>query len=146
MINNIKSNNKIRSKAFTLVEILVAAFVLEIGLLGVAGFYAYSFQISKTARNQTIASNLAAGILEEQLSKSYDAPDLITVPKTAYATSPAPFSNFQKQIDISCLNGNLTTVDCHDLNAHLKKILVTIYWTENNSEKNFQESTMIVEP
>jgi type IV pilus assembly protein PilV len=132
-----------KKKAFTLIEVLLAVFVLEIGLLGIAGFYAKSFQIAKTARNQTTASNLAAGILDEQLSKSYDA--LVSVSETAYSTAPA-FSNFRKQIDMSCIKADLALIDCNDANAHMKKILVTIFWTENNSEKSFQESTIMVEP
>jgi len=143
-IMNLKSFQKKCKNAFTLLELLLAVFILEIGLLGIAGFYTYSFQITKSARNQTIAANLAQGLLEEQLSKSYDAPDLISVSKTAYSITPDPFSNFQKQIDISCVDDSLTTINC-DANAHMKKIVVAVYWMQETVEKNFQIATIKTE-
>ena len=51
-------------RAFTLIEVLLAIFVLEIGLLGIAGFYTYSFKITKIARMETTAANLASRLLD----------------------------------------------------------------------------------
>lgn len=61
-----------KQKGFTLIEVLLAIFILEIGLLGIAGFYASSIKIIKTARNETTASNLASGLLDEELAIAYD--------------------------------------------------------------------------
>ncbi|KKQ73683.1 MAG: hypothetical protein US94_C0028G0001, partial [Berkelbacteria bacterium GW2011_GWB1_38_5] len=75
-INTNKKNSrrfvKKIKKAFTLIEILLAVFVLEIGLLGIVTFYSYAIQVTKIARNETTAANLASGILDNELSAAYD--------------------------------------------------------------------------
>ena len=130
-----------RGKAFTLIEILIAVFVLEIGLLGIAGFYAYSFKVAKIARNQTMASNLAAGVLDEQISKSYES--LIPIDITNYSADPNnSFHNWYKQVEVSCIDADLNQLSCSDASAHMKKITVTISWTEDASAKSFQIATI----
>lgn len=135
----------IKKSAFTLIELLLAVFILEIGLLGIAGFYAYSATITRTARNETTAANLASGLLDEESAKSYDA---LTVgapaTPTPYSTAtPNPFANFQKLIDISYLDSNLNASYTQtEANQNMKKITVTIYWTEVSSQKNYQIATI----
>jgi len=125
-------------KAFTLIEILLAVFVLEIGLLGIASFYTYSFKITKTARNETIAANLASGLLDEVLENSY--PNMVVGEgnKTAYEATPnSPFANFQKKIDIAYIDSNLSASYLPP-DTNMKKITVTIYWTQDSGERSFQ--------
>lgn len=132
-----------KKKAFTLIEVLLAIFVLEIGLLGIAGFYAQSLQITKRARNQTIASNLAAGILDEELAITYE--NLPTVTRQKYSIDEAnPFYNWDKQVDVSCIDASLNPLSCDDATAHMKKITVTIYWQEQ-TERSFQIATIKTE-
>lgn len=127
-------------KAFTLVEVLLAIFILEIGLLGIAGFYASSFKIIKTARNETIASNLAAGVLEEELAIAYGS--LANLDRDRYSSDPNnAFYNWYRKVEISCINSNLDPITC-DSNAHMKKIVVTIYWQE---QQIFQIATIKAE-
>lgn len=133
------TNKEKTKKSFSLIEVLLAVFILEIGLLGISTFYAYSHKIAKMARNQTIATNLAQGVLDEQIAKSYDSPELITVNRTAYSTVPNnPFQGFDKEITITCINASLGDLNCLDPNAHMKKVIVTIYWTEDNSNRSVQ--------
>lgn len=122
-----------------MVELLLAVFVLEIGLLGIATFYAYSFKIAKIARNETIASNLATGILDEQMASNYDDLIVSSGSKVPYSAVPGnPFSNFQKQIAISCIDANLADIAC-STSTHMKKVVVTVYWTESGAaERSFQ--------
>ncbi len=134
--------NKLNKKAFTLIEIILAIFILEIGLLGIAGFYAYSFQISKVARNQTIAANLAQGVLDEQIAINYE--DIDTVDRTVYSADPA-FANFDKEVTVTCIDADLADLACNNPAAHMKKIVVTIYWQEADGEENFQTATIKAE-
>lgn len=128
-------------KAFTLVEILLAVFILEIGLLGIATFYSKSFQVARTARLQTMATNLAAGVLEEQLSISYA--NLINISKRHYSNDQNdPLYNWWKQVDVYFVDANLNNSQS---NTHMKKIVVTIYWTDEGTEKSFQEITLKAE-
>ena len=131
-----------KKKAFTLIEVLLAIFVLEIGLLGIAGFYANSLQITKRARNETIASNLAAGVLDEELAITYD--NLPDVPKQRYSPdADNPFYNWYKEVNVTCINTSLNPLACTDPTAHMKKVVVTIYWQE--SERSFQIATIKAE-
>lgn len=126
-----------KKKAFTLIEVILAIFILEVGLLGIAGFYAYSFQISKVAREDTIAANLAQGLLEEQSAKqNYE--DIQDVPKAFYE---GPFANFQKEVVVTCVKADLSPADSCAV-ANMKKIVVTIYWPVAGGEENFKTVTL----
>lgn len=125
-----------------MVEIILAVFILMIGLVGIAAFYTKSFQISKTARNQTIAANLAAAVLDQELSLAYSSID--SVSRTPYSSdTTSPFYNFEKEVTVNCLDASLQEISC--ATAHMKKILVTIYWQENSQSKSFQEATIMTE-
>lgn len=129
-------------KAFTLVEIMLAVFILEIGLLGVAGFYAKSLNISRTARNETTAANLAAGLLDEQSANNYSNLAVGEGTKTAYSTEiNNPFSNFSKKVDIAYINTSLVA-SYAEPDTNMKKITATVYWQENGAERNFQIATI----
>lgn len=134
-------------KGFTLIEILLAVFILEIGLLGIAGFYAQSLNIAKTARNETIAANLAQGLLDEQLEISFDNLPVGAGVKTPYSTDPtSPFLNFQKQIDIAYIDMNLSASYTQTAeNQNMKKITVTVFWPYQSGERNFQIATIKAE-
>lgn len=136
-----QNNKKLKTKkAFTLVEILVAVFVLEIGLLGIAGFYAYSINITKMARNETTSSNLAAGLLDETLENSYDNLTVGEGTKTNYSADVSdPFYAWQKKIDVAYIDSNLQ-VSATDTN--MKKIIVTVYFQENGQERSFQTASI----
>lgn len=128
-------------RGFTLIEVLLAIFVLEIGLLGIAGFYTYSFKVTKIARNETIASNLAAGILDEELAIAYGS--LTPLAQDRYSNdSNNAFYNWWRKVEISCINENLDPPITCDSNAHMKKIVVTIYWQE---QQIFQVATIKAE-
>lgn len=131
-------------RSFTLVEIILAVFILEIGLLGVSGFYAYSLNIAKIARNETTAANLAQGLLDEELAISFDNLAVGAGTKTDYSVDPAsPFANFQKQVDVAYIDASLTPSYTQiPTNENMKKITVTVFWPQNESEKSFQLATI----
>ena len=129
-------------KAFTLVEILLAVFILEIGLLGIASFYTYSFRVTKIARNQTIASNLASGLLDDESAIAYDNLQVLAGSREKYsAIEGDPFYNWDKKIDISYIDSNLVE-SYSGPDTNMKKILVTIFWQEYGHEKSFQTATI----
>lgn len=139
----IKENLK-KKKAFTLIEILVAVFILEIGLLGVAGFFGYALQFAQSARNQTMGANLASGLLEDKIAQNFDNLTVEIGSKDPYSTVTGnPFGNFQKKIDIAYIDGDLLASQTpNSTNQNMKKITVTIYWTEQTGEKSFQIVTI----
>jgi type IV pilus assembly protein PilV len=60
-------------KGFTLVEVLVAAFVLAIGLLGLAGLQAKSLQFNQSAYQRSQASILAYDIIDRMRANLTEA-------------------------------------------------------------------------
>lgn len=129
--------------SFTLIEVLLAIFVLEIGLLGIAGFYTYSFKVARYARNETTAANLASGLLDEQLAISYDNLAVGAGTKTGYTTDVNdPFYSWQKKIDMAFIDSNLIE---QPIDTHMKKITVTIYWQQDGAEKSFQTASIKAE-
>jgi len=127
-------------KAFTIIEVLVAIFILEVGILGVASFFTTGFKITKTAREETIASNLAAGLLDEEVAISFDNIPVGPGTRTKYSTdASSPFYNYEEKIDITYIDANLSDSVAA---TEMKKIVVTIYWINSGNEKSFQTASI----
>jgi type IV pilus assembly protein PilV len=62
-----------KSKGFTLVEVLVAVFVLAIGLLGLAGLQAKSLQFNHSAYQRSQATILAYDIIDRMRTNLSEA-------------------------------------------------------------------------
>lgn len=127
-------------KAFTIIELLVAIGIFGLAAIGIGGYFAYSGKIIRSARTTTIASNLAEGVLEEQLNFPYGELAVGTSAKTRIAeTQTDPFYNYQKQVTVSLIDSDLAN---SATDVGLKKIQVAIYYTEGTSEKNVQLATV----
>ena len=90
------------NKGFTLIEVLVAVFVLAIGLLGLAGLQAKSLQFNHSAYQRSQATILAYDIIDrmranlsEARNGSYDI---------AKADGPPSSANCQTTSTITCAN------------------------------------------
>lgn len=59
------ASRKINNKGFTLVEIMIAMFILTIGIMGVTGMFLTSIKANSFARNTTVANRLAQNIMEQ---------------------------------------------------------------------------------
>jgi type II secretory pathway pseudopilin PulG len=139
-----KKNNF--SKAFTIIEIVVAIAILGIGVISIAMFFAKSAQVARSASNLTSASNLAQAVLEEQLAVSYDELIEGTSAQTKISSDPtSPYYIFEKKVTISCVNSTLATVNCALTPAPMKKIEVFIYYQEGTTQKNVQIATLQTE-
>jgi len=137
------NKRKFLVRGFTIIEILVAITVFGIGVLGIAGFFITAIHTIRSSSNTTIASNLASGFIDEELATAYDqlTPGTGT-PAPVSEDQSSPFYNFQKQINISCVDINLAATDCTEIPSPLKKIDIFIYWQERGNEKNIQMSTL----
>ena len=63
------------SKGFTLIEVLVAAFVLAVGLLGLAGLQAKSLQFNHSAYQRSQANIIAYDIIDRMRANLSEARD-----------------------------------------------------------------------
>ena len=100
-----KKNNQI---GFTLMEVLVALFVLSIGLLGMAGMQLFSMKSSHNAYLQSQASYFAYDLIDKMRANpigfangTYD---------TAITTIPGTFINCQSTI-ANCTPNQLATFE-----------------------------------
>ncbi|MCA9728177.1 MAG: prepilin-type N-terminal cleavage/methylation domain-containing protein, partial [Candidatus Eisenbacteria bacterium] len=59
-------------EGFTLVELMVAVFLLALGILGISQVFAISNRHTSNARLETEANNLAQEIREKILSETFD--------------------------------------------------------------------------
>lgn len=62
--------NKLDSKGFTLVEIMIAMFILTIGIIGVTGMFLTTIKGNAFARNTSIANRLAQNIMEQMKTQA----------------------------------------------------------------------------
>lgn len=127
-------------KGFTITEIIVAITVFSIGVLGIAAFFASSSQTTRNSSNLSIASNIASGLVDEELSQTYDSLIVGNGAKTPVSTDTAsPFNKFQKQINISLVDSNLNP-SATDIG--LKKIDIFVYYNEGTTERNIETATL----
>lgn len=62
------------NKGFTLVEVLIAMFILAVGLLGIASMQVTAIRANSEANTLSVASSLAQGVMEELMAKDNDDP------------------------------------------------------------------------
>lgn len=120
-----------QKNAFTLIELLLAVFILSLGLLGIIQAFILGTQISKINKMSTISSELIQEKLEEEISRGYDALTVGTT--TENYGSIADYSAFKRIKKTVCVrSSDLAEADCnYDLVNNpdpLKKISVTVSW------------------
>lgn len=59
------TSRKVDNKGFTLVEIMIAMFILTVGIMGVTGMFITTIKANKFARNTTVANRLAQNLMEQ---------------------------------------------------------------------------------
>lgn len=127
--------NKKIEEGFTLIEAIIAIFILTVGIVAVLQTFPLSVQVEKSAQMATVAAQLSQEKIEEIIAKSYD--DILcyggTLPpceesKTRVSTDPQEsFYHYWRKTRIDYVDpaADLTTTTD---NTGIKKIEVTISW------------------
>lgn len=128
----------------SLLEIMVALSILVVAFITLMQSFPLGLTINKTSENTTKASYLAQEKLEELNSLGYnniptgiiEAKHRLTDDQTNY------LYYFQRQTAVSYVDGNL---QASGSDMGLKKIIVTIYYTNalSKTEKNYSTVTLI---
>lgn len=151
-----------KQRGLNLLEVLVAAFLISLGLLGMAGLQVKSFRATHNSYQMQQATQLAHELLERMrsnrtavLAGGYN----INAVATTYCADPLAFScqantcnSTQMALDdmhrVMCgygagagINGVLLnaqlTVDCPDpTGACAKGVRLSLQWNERNASKN----------
>lgn len=122
-------------KGFTIIELLVAIFILVVGIVGVLNAFPLGVQVARSAKMATVATYLAQEKIEEIISKSYDSilcygetlPPCEESKARVSASFSSPFYHYWRKTRIDYVDpadGLSTTTN----NTGIKKIKVTVYW------------------
>jgi len=118
-------------KGFTIVEILVAVFILVVGIVAVLSMFPLGMQMATSNQLASSATQLGQAKIEELVSNSYN--NIISGSSIEDYGSITGFESYKRQTDVSCVHyADLSEVACdYDLINDpdpLKKIEVTVFW------------------
>lgn len=140
--------NKPNQHGFTMLEVLIALFVLSVGLLGLAGLQAQSLQFNYSAYQRSQATFLAYDIIDrmranrdEALLGSYDLTlpatppsancQLVALPCTTSVMADFDLSQWIADIENRLAEGD-GAVALNDVNGR-GQVIVTITWLDNRT-------------
>lgn len=122
---------KDKKRGFTLVETIIAVFVLVIGIVGVLQAYPLGIKTNRFGKMATMATQLAQAEIEQKFAKSYS--ELLIGTLTEDYGAITDFENHKRATEISCVNSSdLAEVACNYDAANdpfpMKKVEVTVSW------------------
>jgi len=118
-------------KGFTVAEILIAAAVLSLAILAIAGMFPTAYQNVTYGGRITQATNLAVQKMEELKNSSYGS----------LIVSPTPYNDPNNPI--GGIFSRSWKIEDSGLPAGLKRITVTVSWSTAFGPKNVQLMTLI---
>lgn len=125
-------------KGFTLPEVIIAIFVIFVGVLAIWQLFPLGLQERKMAEMMSVASQLAKEEMEEISSKTYDEISSKTI-----APLTPPFEIYSREVKVAYFDPttNLTT----STDTGIKKVEVIVYWKSSLgiAEKNFKITTLV---
>lgn len=130
-----------KKKAFTLIEILIAIFILSMGIMGILVMFPMATQIEKSAQILALANQLAQAKIEENISKSYN--EIVIGTTTEEYGFIADYPYFKTLVKINYYDPvNLAIID---IDYGIKKIEVFMFWKSplGSSEKNIKLESLI---
>jgi len=110
-----------RTEGFTLLEILIAIFILSFGILAVASMQVSSIRGNGMAGRLTEGTQLACDRMEELMSRSYTHSDLTA----GTHTDPSPPSGYTVTWNVTDDSPITDT----------KTVTVTVTWTDHGVQK-----------
>jgi len=118
-------------KGFTIIEVIVAVFILAVGIVAVLNMFPLGIQMARSSQMASVAVHLGQEKIEEMLSDTYN--NLIEGTATEEYGSIPGFEGHKRKTNINCVNyENLLEVSCdYDLTNDpepLKKIEVEVFW------------------
>jgi len=124
--------SKNKSKGFTLIEAILAVFILLIGIIGVSQLFPFSISLGKSSEMTTQAAQFAQAKIEEIISRSYseirctaslppceevenEIPENTSFKRTSRIKFADPFNNLQEPTPV-------------DTDTGIKKIEIIVSW------------------
>jgi type IV pilus assembly protein PilV len=124
-----------RTRGFTLIEVLVTALLLTVGLLGTLGLTTGVIRGNFFSKNLTSATVIAESQLESVQNRGYVNATTTNFPAAAVTLSMGNV-NFTRT----------TTIANDSPSANMKTISVTVTWTEaNNTARSVSLQTILAQ-
>lgn len=143
MTTSIKFNKK---SGFTLIEILIAMFILSVGIMGVTGMFTTSMKAGVLGRNATVGNRLAQNLMEQVKTQTFSSAladmctstgilNCITTPDTTtYVagdtdTGAGTFTEASGGINVASYSVTLQQVENTPITG-LNTVTVTVAWSD----------------
>lgn len=128
------------NRGLTLIEVLIAVFVLAVGIVAVLIMFPSGIKAEKSAQIVSVAVGLAQAKIEEMVSLPYSDISSLT---EDYGAIPE-FDFFRRTTEVFCYdpNGDDLPPDCPE--SGMKKVEVSVFWESGfGVEKSIKLSTLI---
>ncbi|MFH1582201.1 MAG: prepilin-type N-terminal cleavage/methylation domain-containing protein [bacterium] len=129
-------------KGFSLVESLIAVFILSVGIVAVLQAFPLGTYIQKTAQLSTTALAISQGKMEETISLPYSS-ILIGTNEEDYGSN-SDFPSFRRLTEISYFDPENPEI-LPESDLGIKKIEITVFWKSHLGilEKEVKIATLI---
>lgn len=134
-------NNLNNRKGFTLVEFLVAICILGIGILGLAGLQVTAIKGNLGSKNLSTANVLAERKMEEFKNTSFNS--LVPVTNHADSYNPLNSNGLGGGSNDGRIFNRFWSIASHAGSSNMKRITVTITWTEGGRTRSTSLDTVI---
>ncbi len=121
---------------FTLIEVIIAIFILAVGITAVLAMFPLGIQIVSSSKMATAAVYLGEAKMEEIISTSYE--EISSEPKQ---TLNPPFSAYSRETEVACFDPNGSFFPNCPGDTGIKEIKVTVSW--GVAGKKIELSTLI---
>jgi prepilin-type N-terminal cleavage/methylation domain-containing protein len=130
-----------KKKGFTLVELVVAIMLFSYGIISVMQVFPINRKLLLQSSLQTQASFLAQEQIENVAAQSYASLTTGYYEPQAALTGDGTFvTQFQRSTVISLIDG---TYASSGTDVGLKKVVVTVYWTDGNINRTYALTTYV---
>jgi len=117
-------------KSFTLIELMVAVFILTVAIVGVLAIFPLGLKTGKSGEMASLATQLAQAKIEEIISQSYG--EILVGETTEEYGTISDFPSYKRQSKINYVYVDANKVLYPDQEAvsdsGVKKIEVKVFW------------------
>jgi Tfp pilus assembly protein PilV len=133
---------EIRRRGSTLIEVFLAATIVAVGFIGVAGALSYAAKVSRVARDMSAAEQVAADLLAQaRLANTGDLATWYTYPGDT--STNAMEQACSAELGDSGLAKSEAWFTVTDVSSSLKGVSVVVSWGTGSSKGRVETQTLI---